>query len=244
MTEKIRLSKLMSAQGLCSRREADSYIARGWVYVDGQRITELGTRILPEQKITLDKSAQAKQGARVTILLNKPIGFVSSQAEKGYKPAVSLICAESRYRDDAAKYEFSPAHLMGLAPAGRLDIDSLGLLVLTQDGRIAKQLIGEDSEIEKEYLVRVAGKLSEKNLALLNHGLSLDDEALKPAKVHWQNEDQLCFVLREGKKRQIRRMCEAVGLKVLGLKRIRIGKVVLGNLPIGKWRYLGEREQF
>ena len=133
---------------------------------------------------------------------------------------------------------------MGLAPAGRLDIDSLGLLVLTQDGRIAKQLIGEDSEIEKEYLVRVEGKLSDKNLALLNHGLSLDGEALKPAKVSWQNEDQLCFILKEGKKRQIRRMCELVDLTVLGLKRIRIGKVVLGNLPIGKWRYLGEGEQF
>ena len=242
--EKIRLSKFMSEQGLCSRREADSYIARGWVLVDGVRITELGTRILPTQKITLDKSAEAKQGARVTILINKPIGFVSSQAEKGYKPAVSLICAESRYRDDRSKHSYSPAHLMGLAPAGRLDIDSLGLLVLTQDGRIAKQLIGEDSEIEKEYLVRVEGKLSAADLKRLNHGLSLDDEALKPAVVSWQNEDQLCFVLKQGKKRQIRRMCELVGLKVVGLKRIRIGRVKLGDLPIGKWRYLGENEQF
>lgn len=242
--EKIRLSKLMSEQGLCSRREADSYIARGWVLVDGVRITELGTRILPTQKITLDKSAEAKQGARVTILLNKPIGFVSSQAEKGYKPAVSLICAESRYRDDRSKHSYSPAHLMGLAPAGRLDIDSLGLLVLTQDGRIAKQLIGEDSEIEKEYLVRVEGKLPASGLKLLNHGLSLDDEVLKPAVVSWQNEDQLCFVLKQGKKRQIRRMCELVGLKVVGLKRIRIGRVKLGDLPIGKWRYLGENEKF
>ncbi len=242
--EKIRLSKLMSEQGLCSRREADSYIARGWVLVDGVRITELGTRILPDQKITLDKSAAAKQGARVTILLNKPIGFVSSQAEKGYKPAVSLICAESRHRDDKSKHSFSPAHLMGLAPAGRLDIDSLGLLVLTQDGRIAKQLIGEDSDIEKEYLVRVEGTLSAAGLKLLNHGLSLDDEALKPAVVSWQNEDQLCFVLKQGKKRQIRRMCELVGLKVVGLKRIRIGRVKLGDLPIGKWRYLGEGERF
>ena len=242
--EKIRLSKLMSEQGLCSRREADSYIARGWVLVDGVRITELGTRILPTQKITLDKSAEAKQGARVTILLNKPIGFVSSQAEKGYKPAVSLICAESRYRDDRSKHSYSPAHLMGLAPAGRLDIDSLGLLVLTQDGRIAKQLIGEDSEIEKEYLVRVEGKLSAADLKRLNHGLSLDDEALKPAVVSWQNEDQLCFVLKQGKKRQIRRMCELVGLKVVGLKRIRIGRIKLGDLPIGKWRYLSDNEKF
>ena len=116
--------------------------------------------------------------------------------------------------------------------------------MLTQDGRIAKQLIGEDSEIEKEYLVRVEGKLSAAGLKLLNHGLSLDDEALKPAVVSWQNEDQLCFVLKQGKKRQIRRMCELVGLKVVGLKRIRIGRVKLGDLPIGKWRYLGENERF
>jgi len=132
----------------------------------------------------------------------------------------------------------------GLAPAGRLDIDSSGLLVLTQDGRIAKLLIGENSPIEKEYLVRVEGTLTAEGLRLLNHGLKLDDEALKPAKVSWQNTDQLRFVLREGKKRQIRRMCELVGLKVIGLKRIRIGQIPLGNLPVGQWRHLGPNERF
>jgi 23S rRNA pseudouridine2604 synthase len=125
-----------------------------------------------------------------------------------------------------------------------LDIDSSGLLVLTQDGRIAKLLIGENSPIEKEYLVRVEGTLTAEGLRLLNHGLKLDDEALKPAKVSWQNTDQLRFVLREGKKRQIRRMCELVGLKVIGLKRIRIGQIPLGNLPVGQWRHLGPNERF
>ena len=242
--EKVRLSKLMSEQGLCSRREADSYIERGWVLVDGEPITELGTKIYPAQRITLSRAAQTRQHARVTILLNKPIGYVSGQPEQNYQPAVSLVNAQSRFGGDPSPQRFSPMHLKGLAPAGRLDIDSQGLLVLTQDGRIAKQLIGEDSEIEKEYLVRVQGKLSEKELALLNHGLSLDGEALKRAKVSWQNEDQLRFILREGKKRQIRRMCELVGLKVIGLKRIRIGKIKLGDLPVGKWRYLREDERF
>ncbi|HAF01759.1 MAG TPA: pseudouridine synthase, partial [Methylophilaceae bacterium] len=132
----------------------------------------------------------------------------------------------------------------GLAPAGRLDIDSTGLLVLTQDGRIARHLIGDDSTVEKEYLVRVEGELSHEDLTKLNYGLSLDGVKLKPAKVSWQNEDQLRFVLREGKKRQIRRMCEMVGLKVVGLKRIRIGSVNLGKLPVGQWRFLRADERF
>ncbi len=244
MEEKVRLSKLMSEQGLCSRREADSYIERGLVKVDGVIVSELGTKIFPDQKITLDRAAHAQQQASVTILLNKPIGYVSGQAEEGYTPAVMLINAATRFKDDRAPRRFSPAHLKGLAPAGRLDIDSQGLLVLTQDGRIAKQLIGENSQIDKEYLVRVQGRLALEDLALLNHGLSLDGQKLKPAQVSWQNEDQLRFILREGKKRQIRRMCELVGLKVTGLKRVRIGRVKLGDLPQGQWRYLRDDEQF
>jgi 23S rRNA pseudouridine2604 synthase len=116
--------------------------------------------------------------------------------------------------------------------------------VLTQDGRIARQLIGGESRIEKEYLVRVRGKLAPRGLELLNHGLSLDGVALRPAQVTWQNRDQLRFILQEGKKRQIRRMCELVNLEVLGLKRVRIGQVPLGNLPLGQWRYLRADERF
>jgi len=166
---KVRISKLMSEQGLCSRREADAYIERGWVFVDGVRVTELGSRALPTQKITLSKEAKSNQLAQVTILLNKPVGYVSGQAEQGYKPAVALITAATHHAGDRSPQRFNPAHLKGLAPAGRLDIDSTGLLVLTQDGRIAKLLIGEDSRIEKEYLVRVEGKLDEQG-STLNHG--------------------------------------------------------------------------
>lgn len=242
--EKIRLSKLMSEQGLCSRREADEYIARGWVKVDGAIVSELGSKILPTQKITLEKAAQARQQERVTILLHKPVGYVSGQAEQGYKPAILLIDAPTRWAQDASPLRFHRSQFLNLAPAGRLDIDSTGLLVLTQDGRIAKQLIGEDSSIEKEYLVRVQGRLGTHGLALLNHGLSLDGKKLKSAKVSWQNEDQLRFILVEGRKRQIRRMCEMVGLRVTALKRVRIGKVRLGDLPQGQWRYLREDERF
>ncbi len=242
--EKVRISKLMSEQGLCSRREADSYIERGWVLVDGVPVTELGTKIFPNQRITLAKAAESKQQASVTILINKPVGYVSGQAEEGYRPAVTLVTAETRFKNDRSPVRFSPAHYKGLAPAGRLDIDSTGLLVLTQDGRIARQLIGENSGIDKEYLVRVDGRLADKDLARLNFGLSLDGAPLKRAQVTWQNRDQLRFVLREGKKRQIRRMCELVGLRVTGLKRVRIGKVMLADLPEGQWRYLRNDERF
>ncbi|MDN5751820.1 MAG: rRNA pseudouridine synthase [Nitrosospira sp.] len=242
--EKVRLSKLMSQQGLCSRREADSYIERGWVLVDGERITELGTKIGPMQQIKLDNPAQVRQQGRVTILLNKPVGYVSGQPEPGYQPAISLVTQESRFGGDQSEQHFSPAHLKGLAPAGRLDIDSWGLLVLTQDGRIARQLIGAEPGIEKEYLVRVQGTPSKSALGLLHHGLSLDGKVLKRAEVAWQSQDQLRIILREGRKRQIRRMCELVGLKVTALKRVRIGKIKLGDLPLGKWRYLGHEEAF
>ena len=244
MNEPVRLSKLMSERGLCSRREADGYIEQGLVFVDGKRVSELGTKVDPDCAIRLDVEASARQAERVTILLHKPVGYVSGQPEPGYQPAVALIRPDTRWREDRVPLRFERAHLKGLAPAGRLDIDSAGLLVLTQDGRIARQLIGDDSEIEKEYLVRVEGRLEARGLALLNHGLSLDGRKLRPAKVAWQNADQLRFVLREGRKRQIRRMCELVGLRVVGLKRVRIGRVRLGDLPPGQWRYLRADEAF
>ncbi len=242
-----RLSKRMTALGLASRREADEWIGAGWVRVNG-RLAVLGQRVRPEDKIVVDPAAHREQAQRVTILLNKPIGYVSGQAEDGYEPASVLLRPENQWKEDQSGLRWHPGHMRSLAPAGRLDIDSVGLLVLTQDGRIARQLIGEDSNIEKEYLVRVeylhGPRLPDADMALLNHGLTLDDQVLRPCKVSWQNEDQLRFVLREGRKRQIRRMCEAVGLKVVGLKRVRIGSVSLGHLPPGQWRYLRRDEYF
>lgn len=243
-TDKIRVSKLLADQGLCSRREADRYIEQGLVLVDGQVITELGTRAYPHQRVELALGARLAQSQRITVILNKPVGYVShDDDDRRYSAAVTLITPDRLWQPKPTR---TPPRIntRGLAPAGRLDIDSTGLLVLTQDGRIARQLIGEDSQIEKEYLVRVEGSLSEQGLRLLNHGLSLDNVVLKPAKVSWQNEQQLRFVLREGKKRQIRRMCELVGLKVTGLKRIRIGQVSLGQLPAGQWRALAPTEKF
>ncbi|MCA3189702.1 MAG: pseudouridine synthase [Cupriavidus sp.] len=253
----MRLSKRMSELGLCSRREADEWIPRGWVLVDGKPVTELGTRIRPDAEIEIRQEARSEQGERVTVLLNKPVGYVSGQAEDGYTPAAVLFTAENQWEEDPTRKRFAPWQHKNLAPAGRLDIDSTGLLVLTQDGRIARALIGEDSTVEKEYLVRVewespqgvvdrniSAVFPEDLLERLRFGLSLDGVALKPAKVSWQNEEQLRFVLREGRKRQIRRMCEQVGLKVVGLKRVRMGRIALGDLPPGQWRFLGQFEKF
>ena len=248
MSELVRLSKRMSELGLSSRREADEWIARGWVRVDGQVVSELGSKVLPHQHITVERQAAAEQSKRVTVLINKPMGYVSGQAEDGYTPAVALIKPENHWADDPSTEVFHPTQLRSLVPAGRLDIDSVGLLVLTQDGRVAKTLIGETTSVEKEYLVRVQytkeGKLPDADLKKLCFGLWMDGKPLLPAKVRWQNDDQLSFTLREGKKRQIRRMCDMVGLKVIGLKRVRIGKVKLGDLPTGQWRYLSADEQF
>nr|WP_319564906.1 pseudouridine synthase [uncultured Rhodoferax sp.] len=287
----LRLNKRMAELGLASRREADEWIAKGWVKVDG-RVAEMGMQVKPDVRIEIDKQATGAQAKQVTVLINKPLGLVSGQAEDGHEPAITLVQPQNRWAEDNARFFFHPSQLKSLVPAGRLDIDSTGLLVLTQDGRVARQLIGEDAVMEKEYLVRVmyTGVLNAAaatsaaatyaaapgvgrpkpaaptqlsriddddpvsqdvqsvfppdKLALLRHGLSLDGQALKPAKVEWQNPEQLRFVLTEGKKRQIRRMCEQVGLKVVGLKRVRIGHVMLGNLPVGQWRYLAPHERF
>ncbi len=242
--EKIRLSKLMSERGICSRREADSFIERGLVFVNGSAVSELGLKVDPSSEVTLDKRAALEQTGLVTIILNKPVGYVSGQAERGYRPASVLLTPANRAKGDKSGLKYSPAHVKNLAPAGRLDIDSQGLIVFTQDGRVAKKLIGERSEVEKEYIVRVEGDVTENALKLLNFGLALDGIPLKKAIVTRLNNEQLRFVLKQGKKRQIRRMCEQVGLEVVGLKRVRIGKIRLENLPGGKWRYLAPGEEF
>jgi 23S rRNA pseudouridine2604 synthase len=284
----VRLNKRMAELGMASRREADEWIGKGWVKVN-DKVAEMGMQVLPNVRIEIDKAAQGQQANQVTILLNKPLGIVSGQAEDGHEPAIKLIQPQNRWADDNARFFFHGSQLKSLVPAGRLDIDSTGLLVLTQDGRVARQLIGEDSVMEKEYLVRVAytgvvnagaansaaatypglpsgragapqqlirlddddpitsdvqSVFPAAKLQMLRHGLRLDDQALKPARVEWQNPEQLRFVLTEGKKRQIRRMCELVGLKVVGLKRVRVGRVMLGNLPVGQWRYLQPHEKF
>lgn len=246
-----RLSKRMAALGLASRREADAWIEAGWVRVDG-RVASLGDKVDKHTRIDIDPRARATQSTRVTILLHKPLDVVSGQAEDGHVPAIALLKRSSRWSGCKVDRGFDTRQLEGLAPAGRLDLDSTGLLVLTQDGRVARTLIGEDSNVEKAYEVSVDWRdpwaWSDAALDRLRHGLVLDDTPLKPAVVERVATQDfrgvLRFVLREGRKRQIRRMAEQVGLRVTSLHRVRIGRVALGDLPLGQWRYLREDEQF
>ncbi len=239
-----RLSRRMSEMGLCSRREADEWIENGWVSVDGVVVNTLGARVHPSAKIDIKAAASKHTSEAVTILLNKPVGTLCGPTEEGQKTALGLVRSGNRWAEDDTSCSFKATHLRGLALAGKLDADSSGMLVFTQEGSVARRVTGDDSRLEKEYQVKVKGELVEGGLEKLRNGLALDDIKLKPAQVSWQKEEQLRFVLRENRPQQIQRMCELVGLTVLGIKRIRIGSVSLGKLPVGQWRYLRDNERF
>ncbi len=245
-----RVNKWLANEGVCSRREAEALIALGLVTIDGARIDDPGRKVEPGQTIEVE---QMHALPRFSIVLNKPIGIVSAQPESGQIPAARLLTRANLYAGAMASSRREKAGAMpavripskhtSLAPLGRLDQDSRGLLLLSEDGVLARAVIGPDSQLDKEYLVAVIGSISEKKLALLRHGLVLDGRQLKPALVSPAGEQRLRFVLREGRNRQIRRMCEAVDLAVTDLQRIRIGPLELGTLPEGKWRPLAANER-
>ncbi|MEF8701551.1 MAG: S4 domain-containing protein [Candidatus Accumulibacter sp. UW20] len=237
-----RLSRLVSELAECSRREADEWIENGWVSVDGVIITRLGARVSPKAKIQIKEAARRRPVESVTILFNKPLGDLDDPAAEGSEAVSELIRADNHWADDGSPLHFRATHLRGLALAGRLDGDAGGMLVFTQEGSVARRLTGADAE--KEYHVRVEGELLPAGLELLRHGLSLDKVKLLRAQVSWLNEQQLRFVLHEDRKRQIRSMCELVGLRVTSIKRVRIGSVSLARLPSGQWRYLRPDERF
>lgn len=233
----------MAQRGLCSRREADAFIKEGKVKVNGEVISTLGTKISPDAEIELLHSAKKQLQNKVTILLNKPLGYVSNLPQKGYPDSIELITKHNQWKQPGDQ-NFHPNMLKGLSVAGRLDINSKGLLILTQDGRVAKTIIAPERSVEKEYLVSFRGEINQGKLNKLRFGLSLDGKKLKRAEVSLIDDDLLQFILHEGKKRQIRRMCELMDLEVVKLKRVRVGRVRLGKLPEGKWRLLQPSERF
>jgi len=237
--EPVRINKWLALEGVCSRREADALIEQGLIEIDGKRITELGERLLPGQTIKLNAKASRKLESQLSIVLNKPVGFVSGTPEPGETPAIRLV-TEDRLTGQAHAI---PGRNNKMAPLGRLDKDSRGLLILSEDGVLAKAVIGPQSEVDKEYVVKVLGEITPEKLGLLRHGLELDGRKLRPAKVNAEGSDTLRFVLSEGRNRQIRRMCSLVHLRVKDLKRVRVGPVELGGLPEGKWRPLSHKER-
>jgi 23S rRNA pseudouridine2604 synthase len=227
-----RVNRWLAQSGVCSRREAEGLITQGLVFIDGERVDDPGRKILTGQTLTLNDDAQARLETSFTVVINKPVGIVSAQPEPGQTPAARLLTREALWGEEA----LIPDRETSLPPLGRLDMDSRGLLILSNDGVLAKAVIGPASELTKEYLVKVTGPISEGRLSLLRHGLQLDGRKLKPARVNRVRDQTLRFVLSEGRNRQIRRMCDLVGLSVIDLFRIRIGTLSLGDLPEGQWR--------
>ncbi len=241
-----RVNRWLAQNGVCSRREAESLITRGLVSIDGETVADVGRKILPGQTLTLNDTAQTLLESGLTVMINKPVGIVSSQPERDQIPAVRFLTRDNLWGESAVIPDFGNH----LAPVGRLDMDSRGLLVLSEDGVVAKAVIGPASELEKEYMVVVAGEITEKKLATLRYGLQLDGRQLRPAKVSLVDQSivnlggaKLRFILKEGRNRQIRRMCELVGLDVVDLQRIRVGSLRLGDLPEGRWRPLTADER-
>ena len=234
-----RVNKWLAQAGVCSRREAEALIADGLVSIDGETVEDVGRKILQGQTLVLADRATDKLESSLTIMIHKPVGIVSSQPDPGQIPAVRLLKRENLWAHEAVIPNFSNH----LAPVGRLDMDSRGLLILSEDGVVAKAVIGPQSELEKEYRVAIMGEITEEKLELMRFGLELDGRELRPAHVELISDQRLRVILQEGRNRQIRRMCELLEWKVVDLFRVRVGSLTLGDMPEGYWRPLTAEER-
>ncbi len=234
MTTTVRLAKRLIELVGCSRREAELYIAGGWVMVDGQVVEEPQFRV-SEQHVELHHDASLTPLEPVTILFHQTFDGNATSP---------LICADNRSAEDASGIFMLKQHLFRLTGCTPLERNASGLLVFTQDRRVARKLTEEAATIEQEYVVEVAGELVPDGLKLLNHGIKFNGKPLPPVKVSWQNETRLRFALKGVIPGQIAHACQAVGLQVLSMKRIRIGRVNMAKLPPGQWRYLLPHERF
>ena len=242
MTEPIRLAKRLAELVSCSRREAELYIAGGWVKVDGQ-VVEEPQFMVSEQKIELHPDASLTLAEPATILLHQPAD-TGMNAGMANNVALQLIRAETRAADDPSGIHMLKQHFLRLTQHIPLERNASGMVIYTQDWRAARKLSDDAASLEQEYIVEVAGELPPDGLNLLNHGLTYNGRALSSIKVSWQNETRLRFALKGVQPGQIAHMCQSVGLQVLAMKRIRIGRVSMGKLPPGQWRYLMPHERF
>jgi len=239
MTEPVRLAKRVVALAQCSRREAEQYIEGGWVRVDGT-VVEQPQFMVDTQTVELDPAARLAPTEAVTLVLHKPAGY---DAGAGANPASALLTPDTRWPDDGSGVRPLSRHLQRLGAPLPLPTSASGLLIFTQDWRVTRKLTEDAERIEQEFVVDVSGTPIANGLALLNHGLSFNNYAMPPIKVSWQSEQRLRFAFKRLQPTQIEPMCHAVGLTVLAMKRLRVGRISLAKLPPGQWRYLAPAER-
>ncbi|CAE1137984.1 rRNA pseudouridine synthase [Xanthomonas euroxanthea] len=236
MSDPIRLDKCVAARFGCSRGEAQQYIEGGWVSVDGV-VVEEPQALATAAQVTLAENAVLEPAEPATLLLHKPAGM-SAEA------ALALATAETRSALDQLEMRVLKRHFLRLQAPLPLEDAASGLLVLSQDGRVLRRLSADATSIEQEFLVEVRGELRPYGMARLAHGLVYQQRSLSPCKVSWQNEERLRFAIKHVQPGQLRYMCGEVGLEVVSIRRLRVGRVSLGKLAIGQWRYLPTGERF
>ena len=240
MSDPVRLARYVADLARCSRIEAERYVKGGWVSVDGRVIEDPAYPVTGET-VAIDPAAQLETVEPATILLHKPVGY---DTISGRKAAAALVQPETRWAEDPSGVRMLDRHFHRLTPLVPLDAEASGLMVLTQDGRVWRRLTEDGDEIEQEFVVEVSGDIAPYGLRKLNHGLHYNGRALPRCKVSWQNEVRLRFALKGVQGGQLRDMCKQVGLDVVAIRRLRIGKVSLAKMPVGVWRYLPVGERF
>lgn len=232
-----RLAKVVAAQLPCSRREAEQYITEGWVRVDGQVADTPQQRVSSQQRVEVDPKAQLAPVVAATFLIHKPAGLSAE--------AMGARLAEAvRWNEDASGIRSSKLHLQGLRPLMPMPAQASGLFVFSQDFRVVRKLTEDADVIEQELVAEVKGEIAPDGLARMGRGLLMDGRPMPPARVSWQSETRLRFAMKGIAPEWIAPMCEQVGLELVALRRLRIGRVAMAGLPMGQWRYLHAGERF
>jgi 23S rRNA pseudouridine2604 synthase len=237
MSDSIRLAKRVAELFNCSRAEATLYIEGAGVTVDGVVVEEPGFRITGQEQIALLPGADLLPIEDVTILLHKPAGMLVANVPE-------LIVAENQATEDRSGMRFLKRHLKELVMLDPLENAASGMLIFTQDWRVKRKLVDDWSRVEQEFVVEVSGQIIEGGLELLNKSINFNGKSSVPAKVSWQNETRLRFASKELSPRLITLLCERVGQSVVSIKRIRMGRIPMGGLVVGQWRYVMGYERF
>jgi 23S rRNA pseudouridine2604 synthase len=245
MSVPVRLAHRVSELFSLSRAEAEQFIQNGWVSVDGH-VIEAPQHKVTVERVELDPNARLEAIEPATILLHKPPGL---DAINGDNSVSALVTPATRWTDDPSGERLLRRHFHRLTSLVPMDAEASGLMVLTQDGRIWRRLTEDADSIEHEYIVEISGEIAPDGLRRLSHGLSFNGRVLPPCKVSWQNETRLRFAIKGVQDGQLRDMCMQVGLSVVSIRRLRIGRVALGKgpngaMPPGMWRYLPVGEKF